>query len=404
MSAEPSIRSATDRDRDSIHALDAICFPADDVNTQAAAPGELEQGIRDGTLYVAEQIGTTVGYLQYSMTHHAGGPLVFIGGVGVHPDARGQGIARALLQHLLSATRRTGPTPCRYATTTAPKNIAMIRLLCSLGFEGIDYIEDYFGPGRDRIYFEREASGQYQQRSDPVLVPVAASKAAVSLLSSSERHVLGVVELPHGWHYEITRRLPSDDSTLMSNEVAVSSSFSGTVLAALTFLFGFAIGRTQADILGGLALSLILSTFALVAYTNASGELARIRAGSYARHMVVANIVSEFGGVYPLFLFTAAIVMNAVGDSVASAAVSVVTTAVVGLYNASGFDLVTRYASKSTRPVLWNLYRASLLALPILAYPFIAVWDVSWLWTCAVGVTLFAGMGVCLKISDEGAP
>ena len=46
---------AVERDLDEIRQLDQLCFPPDDLNREAAAPGELEEGIYAGHIRVVRR-------------------------------------------------------------------------------------------------------------------------------------------------------------------------------------------------------------------------------------------------------------------------------------------------------------------------------------------------------------
>lgn len=392
------VRVATSGDLTRIRELDAVCFPSGDPDSEPTAPGELERGLSDGQLSVATVDTRIVGFLQYAVTSDGLQPLVFVSAVGVDPVARRQGVARTLLEVLLAQSSNSH----RIATTTSPTNIAMAALLCALNFVGVDYIEDYFGPGRDRLYFEWSPLDSYGRRVDAVLVPTAAQLSLRQLLARPDRTLYSVVDLPHGWHFAISATSGTDDSTLMTNEVSVSGSFAGTILASLTFLFGFGASsdpRTPETLLAALAVSIVVSTFALVGYANASGELSRIRTGAFSRYMVYANLTSEFGGVYPLLLLTGAIFMATRAGTVSGAVVAMTSSAMIYLYHRSGLSLICRY--QRSHRWAWKAYEASLTALPFAAFGLLHVFDASVAWTSAVGVLLVGGLLVCLKKAQE---
>lgn len=183
----------------------------------------------------------------------------------------------------------------------------------------------------------------------------------------------------------------------------MSATFAGAIIAALIFLFGFVLATASAppDILAAIGSSVVLSTLALVAYTNASGELARIRAGSFTRYMEVANVVSEFAGVYPLFILTPAIVVAKTHASVASLVLAIASGVTLLLYQYVGLDLIHRYERR--RHAAWSIYRWLLAALPLLAYVSWLSLGKTWPWTVLMVVALAGGAVVCLNSAGEAS-
>ncbi|CQR59662.1 hypothetical protein [Streptomyces leeuwenhoekii] len=84
-----------------------------------------------------------------------------------------------------------------------------------------------------------------------------------------------------------------DPASLQSGEAAAGIAFSGSLLAAITFILGFAL--TSSRFPDDVRLLLIGATFStmlsLTVYASASGELARIRANSFARTMKWGNVL-----------------------------------------------------------------------------------------------------------------
>lgn len=69
--------------------------------------------------------------------------------VAVRPEVRGRGIALLLLDASTNALRAAGVRSIK--ATVSPSNAASRRLLSTRGFAVVDDVDDYFGPGQDRL-------------------------------------------------------------------------------------------------------------------------------------------------------------------------------------------------------------------------------------------------------------
>ncbi|MBQ9917189.1 MAG: GNAT family N-acetyltransferase [Microbacterium sp.] len=307
-----TIRGATVADLAGVKALDHTAF-APQESAEVAADGEFERGVTQEGLIVAVSGDEIVGFVQF-------GPTIasdwFIYGAAVAPQRRGEGYAGRLVEAALAAIRGHAGNEIRVAATTAPSNTAMVRVLTGAGFVGTAWVEDYFGPGKDRLYFEL-VSGGSADFAERILIPTTSVNSVKTLLQS-KRHLIAAVRLPHGWTFEIATPLDSEPATAQTNEVAVSSAFAGTLMAAFTFVFGFALATAEigADLLAASGIGVLVSLLALIAYTNASGDLARLRPRAWDRFIRVGNSWSEFGAVYLLFALTPALVLSATDGSV----------------------------------------------------------------------------------------
>ena len=74
--------------------------------------------------------------------------------VGVAPQARQLGLARALYEQFFGLARADGRTLVR--AVTSPVNTGSIAFHTALGFTVTGPVADYDGPGRDLMVFERE--------------------------------------------------------------------------------------------------------------------------------------------------------------------------------------------------------------------------------------------------------
>lgn len=113
------------------------------------------------TSYVAEQdrkvVGFLVGFVSQSFPREA-----HIHFVGIHPQARQRGLARALYERFFAATTELGCHTVR--CVTSPANQASIAFHLRMGFSpaeskdvvgGVPVIKDYDGNGEDRVLFSR---------------------------------------------------------------------------------------------------------------------------------------------------------------------------------------------------------------------------------------------------------
>ena len=390
------LRPASSDDIPSLRALDVLCFPPGRSETEPAAPGELEAGVEEGQVIVASLDGAVVGFIQYSLTGAGGQQVAFILGAAVHPDARGRGLAGQLVRDALAAISGSGSESV--ATTTAPDNVSMIHVLCRSGFVGTTFIPNYFGAGKDRLYFELRGHDGYRRKGNRLFLPVTNDATGMQRLLSDQSLLTDIVQLPHGPHYEISRELHHDERTVIANEVATSAAFAGAVLASLTFLFGFAITNNDisADVVGAVGASLLTALLALVAYTNSSGELARLRKGDLERFMRVGDVVSEFAGTYALFCLTPALLISATDGAGPSAVVAAAATILLAIYHFSDINMVDRYV----RGPMWTGLKTLLAAVPLLAYGAWEVLDALWPWTVTwafVSLVMTAG---CLRATE----
>jgi ribosomal protein S18 acetylase RimI-like enzyme len=106
----------------------------------------------DGTSFVAEDGDELAGFLCgfLSQTDESEAYIHF---VGVSPDRRGEGIGRALYERFFDDVRREGRTQVR--CVTSPLNERSVAFHEALGFEVDRVVEDYDGPGEDRVLLVR---------------------------------------------------------------------------------------------------------------------------------------------------------------------------------------------------------------------------------------------------------
>ena len=132
------IREATVADRDAIWDIFHEVVTARD--TYAFDPGMSRHGAlgywfqADTQTYVAESRGRIVGTYILRPNQSGGGSHVANAAFMVAPDARGQGIGRAMAEHCLSEARRLGFHAMQFNFVVST-NDAAVRLWQKLGFK-----------------------------------------------------------------------------------------------------------------------------------------------------------------------------------------------------------------------------------------------------------------------------
>jgi ribosomal protein S18 acetylase RimI-like enzyme/general stress protein CsbA len=373
---------AVERDLDEIRQLDQLCFPPGDLYREPAAPGELEEGIGGGRVSIVKRNGQIVGFLQYEQ------PLedhIYISALGVHPDAREQQVGRTLLKNLLSQISASGRNPA-VSTVTGPSNYAMLRLLLSQGFLVRTIMRDYFGPGRDRFYCQYKVRTGYVDPDDRYLIPVHAIDHIAKLMTTERYVITSVITLPTGPAFEVCKFERDDVAALQSDECAASITFSAGALGAITFILGFSfVSSSYPDDVRVLLIgSAVITTFSLIIYANASGELSRLRSNIFSHYMKWGNLLSEYGGALP-FLITLPVILASVTNNrwVALAAAAIVSLALV-MYERSHFAIASRFRR--------TLSVASLefmtCSAPITGVLAVFYMGFTWPWTAVISLAL----------------
>jgi len=92
--------------------------------------------------------------------------------------------------------------------------------------------------------------------------------------------------------------------------------------------------------------------YATLVYTNATGEIARLRSNSFARQMSVANVLSEYFGVYGLVFATPVVILGYSPDAILSVAVCVISSGALLFYHLAGYSILRRYTSSSVLTIV----------------------------------------------------
>jgi len=149
------VRHAAADEVEALVALDARCFPSSDSVAQQAYTGEIEAGVIDGLMLVVTVGADLVGLCHYSPKAPE---RWFVENIAVDECWRGQGVGRTLLETALVEIEAACPGAA-VGCTIAPSNAASRALFARHGFAATGFVEDYYGPGKDRLLFERPGSG-----------------------------------------------------------------------------------------------------------------------------------------------------------------------------------------------------------------------------------------------------
>jgi ribosomal protein S18 acetylase RimI-like enzyme len=108
----------------------------------------------EGTSFVAEDdrgelLGFVCGFLSQTSDDEA-----YIHFVGVDPEQRGEGLGRALYERFFEEVRAHGRSTVR--CVTSPQNERSVAFHQSLGFQVDHVVEDYDGPGEDRVLLVKQ--------------------------------------------------------------------------------------------------------------------------------------------------------------------------------------------------------------------------------------------------------
>lgn len=372
---------AVERDLDEIRQLDQLCFPPGDLYQESAAPGELAKGISAGRVSIMRRNGQIVGFLQYEQ------PLedhIYISALGVHPDAREQQVGRTLLRNLLSGISASGKNPA-VSTVTGPSNYVMLRLLLSQGFLVRTIMRDYFGPGRDRFYCQYKVRAGYVDPDDRYLIPAHATDHMAKLMTTGYV-ITSAVSLPAGPAFEMCKFERDDFASLQSAECAASITFSAGALGAITFVLGFSFiySNYPDDVRVLLIAAAVITTFSLIIYANASGELSRLRSNIFSHHMKWGNLLSEYGGALPFLVTLPVTFASVTRNKLVALVAALIVSLALCMYERSSFAIASRFRR--------TLFSASLefvsCSAPITGVLAVFYMTVTWPWTAAISAAL----------------
>lgn len=371
-------RSAKSGDLSHLSALLTDCYEA-----TAGPPAQaLEHLLAHGLVRVAEMDGVPVGcaaaeipssgHLRLSVT-------------AIRHELRRQGIGSLLVQEILDCIPEAPEDRPTVSAVAGAEELDSARFLLSCGFIGTRVLGT--GPnGALRMQFQHKSRVEYVDPDARHLVPAAMPELLRESLAPADHAVTGLVVLADGPAFEVARFERDDPATLQSGEAAAGIAFSGSLLAAITFLLGisFTSDRFPDDVrlvLIGATFSTMLS---LIVYASASGELARIRANSFGRIMKWGNVLSEYGGVLP-FLISLPVIYAEVSRSAWITMVLAMTLGIaIGAYEWSEFSIAYRFRRSLPDRALMLVTAVS----PIAGSALVTADTVSWPWAVLLIGTL----------------
>ncbi|MET7732612.1 GNAT family N-acetyltransferase [Streptomyces sp. NPDC005402] len=371
------VRAARPADLIALRSLLAdACEPQD-----IPAPALLTEAVDRGLVRVAVSDGELVGCVAAEMPSPGHARLTV---VAVRPESRRQGVAARLLDETLHALLHEPDEPPLISAMARTDQPALTQLLLGCGFIGTRVMRL---PGLP-VHYQYKSRVEYVDPEARHLVPVSAREQLAESLSPPDHAVTALVTLGGEPAFEIARFERDDPAALQSGEAAAGIAFSGSILAAITFLLGFAFTSTRFP--DDVRLLLIGATFAtvlsLIVYASASGELARIRSNSFGRIMKWGNVLSEYGGVLPFVISLPVTYAQASGDPWTTMVLAAVLSAAIGWYERSEFSIAHRFRRSRTELGL-KLFTA---ASPTVGAALVAADATSWPWTIALMAALTA--------------
>jgi GNAT superfamily N-acetyltransferase len=345
----------------------------------------LADAIGHGLVRVQESGGELAGCVAAEMPSPE---HVRISVIAVREGMRGQGVAKQLLADLVKDVPRKSGAPPLISALARTEQLPVTRLLLASDFKGTRVIRSGGTDSALHIHYQYKSRVEYIDPDARHLVPVTAQAQLVESLAPADHAVTGLVTLSGEPAFEIARFEQDDPATLQSGEAAAGIAFSGSILAAITFLLGFAFSSTRFPddvrlLLIGATFSTVLS---LIIYASASGELARIRSNSFGKIMKWGNVLSEYGGVFPFLISLPVTYAQASGDPWTTMILAVVFSSAIAWYERSEFSIAHRFQRSRTEVTLTVLTAAS----PTVGAALVAAKTTSWPWTMVLIATLAA--------------
>ncbi|TQF03800.1 GNAT family N-acetyltransferase [Kitasatospora acidiphila] len=347
------------------------------------APALLETALREGRVRVAVLDGALAGYVAVEK------PLpghVRLSSIGVSPACRRRRVATCLLYDVLGATGETEAGGGTISAVAGLANLAVAGLLLSCGFIATRMLPADVAGQQPQLYYQHKIRVEYIDPDARHLVPASRWDLVTESLTPSDHAVTAIALLSGEPAFEISRFERDDPAQLQSGEAAAGLAFSGTILAAITFLLGFSFAseRYPDDVRLLLIGATFATTMSLIIYASASGELARIRSNAFGRIMKWGNVLSEYGGVLP-FLASLPITYAQVSGSRWSAVVTgVFLGAALVVYERSEFSIAHRFRWSRTATALAGLT----CMLPLVCVVMVALKLPSWPWTAVLAAAL----------------
>nr|WP_238426364.1 GNAT family N-acetyltransferase [Streptomyces adustus] len=345
----------------------------------------MAESIAGGLVRVAEADGELVGC---AVAERPSPEHLRVSVLAVRTDLRRQGMGLGLLDELSRlVSELPGPTPLLSAVVEA-SDMPVSGLLLKSGFIGTRVMHTSRNPGGICIHYQHKNRVEYIDPDTRHLVPLSAQAQLIESLAPHDQAVTALVSLKGEPALEITRFERDDPATLQSGEAAAGIAFSGSILAAITFLLGFAFTSTRFPddvrlLLIGATFSTVLS---LIIYASASGELARIRSNTFGKIMKYGNVLSEYGGVLPFLISLPVTYAEASGDPRTTMILAALLSVSIAWYERSEFSIAHRFRTSWVETSLMVFTAAS----PLIGAAVVAAKATSWPWTVALACALSA--------------
>lgn len=385
-------RLATPVDLIQIATLHKSCFPSENGNHETADSPVIARKIREEMVHVSEQDGRIVAFLELErpLPNH-----LVIRTIAVHPDFRNRRVASELLGWTMVTASGNNR---QISLTVDPTDHALLRLAFSHGFNAFAVHLDEHEERGFRLYLQRQELRKFHIRTDESVLIKATSMKQISDMLISGEHIITRLTRDNS-EFEISRIDRDELATLRSEENSGSISFAGSMLAAITFILG--ISFTSNTFPNDVRILLIAATFStllsLVIYTNAIGDLSRIRSDEYDEHSRWGNILSEYGGVLP-FLISLPVAFSEVADSFWAALITAAaSSAALLLYIKSRFSISSRYRSSLTT----NTLHVMACFDPVLGVVMTRYFSVAWPWTVGT-ITMLITLSFIYLFRHEG--
>jgi predicted N-acetyltransferase YhbS len=345
----------------------------------------LTDAVERDLVRVAESEGELVGCIAAEMPSPGHARLSVI---AVRDGMRRQGVAAQLLGEMVKDLLRKSSEAPLISALARTEALAVTHVLLACGFIGTRVMHAGTPDAALHIYYQYKSRVEYIDPDARHLVHVTARKQLAESLGPSDHAVTALVSLGGEPAFEIARFEQDDPATLQSGEAAAGIAFSGSILAAITFLLGFAFSSTRFPndvrlLLIGATFSTVLS---LIVYASASGELARIRSNSFGKIMKWGNVLSEYGGVFPFLISLPVTYAQASGDPWSTMVLAVVLSAAIAWYERSEFSIAHRFRRSRAEIALMVLTAVS----PTVGAALVAADTTSWPWTTVLTATLAA--------------
>lgn len=169
-------------------------------------------------------------------------------------------------------------------------------------------------------------------------------------VTNTQKNVKEINKIP-----ELFDEKETSDPNVFMGEVSISVSTMSFLATVVFFLIGLLMNNKSADKILFIKLRLpmmflFISAFGFLystlIYGNASGDISRLNRKNFSKQMTIANIISEYIGVYMLCYAMPILVLGYSPDKTLSAYVLVIEVIGFSLYHIFGYSVIERYFSK----------------------------------------------------------